>query len=152
LKYAPGDTIEYIEASGTTPMVFYTPSEFIRGYVRNDSVVIDEDMTHFRMFTTKPDTYDISLINSLLPLEDAPEEVEKYEGAEFVVEIFLAGQDMPITTTFPYYGAALGVTLYPGCKFCVKYVGGGSAGAAFKFPKFRKLQLKQVRAPKVIQV
>lgn len=153
-EYAPGTPLKFLEAvDGAKPMVFYTPAEFVRGYIRNTNIVVDKDMEFFRLFSSEPETYDIGMINSLLPLEDSPEEKAMYSDVEFEVEIYMPGQTVPVTTGFTYYNFALGVTLYPGSKFRVVYKKkGADATVVFKFPKLRKLRLRQVKAPAAVPV
>ena len=154
ITYAANSPLAFLETvDGAKPMVFYTPAEFVRGYIRNTKIVIDKDMVFFRLFSSEPDTYDISLINSMLPLTDSPEEIALYSDIEFDVEIYLPGQTIPVVTYFSYYGSALGVTLYPGSKFRVVYKKkGADTGASFKFPKMCKLRLKQSKPTVAIPV
>jgi len=151
LDYPSGGSLKFLEAvDGAKPMVFYTPTEFVRGYMRSETIIIDKDAEFFRLFSSEPETYDIGMINSVLPLEDSPEETALYKDAEFEIEIYLPGQDAPVTTGFTYYSFALGVTLYPGCKFRILYKKKGANATPFKFPKLRKLRLRQAKAPLAI--
>lgn len=153
-EYAPGAPLAFLEGvDGAKPMVFYTPAEFVRGFIRSSNIVLDKDMEFFRLFSSEPETYDIGMINSLLPLEDSPEEAALYSDAEFEVEIHMQGQATPVTTGFTYHSFALGVTLYPGSKFRVVYKKKGADTATpFKFPKLRKLRLRHVRPADAVPV
>lgn len=146
-EYAAGAPLRFLEVSDERhPLTFYTPNEFIKGYVKSDIVVLEEGLETFYMFTGDSQTYDISIVNSMLPLEDSPEETEKLKDVTFEIVINVPDQDDPVSTTFDYYGGALGVTLYSGCRFSIRYKQNGTdASAPLKFPKYRKLLLQQVK-------
>lgn len=151
ITYAPGDSIKYIELNDDIkPLVFYTPSEFIRGYVKTSDIVLEKGMQEFYLFSGSALVYDVKMVNSLLPEEDTEEEINMYENVTFEIEIWTHDQEDPITTSFTYYGQALGVTFYSGCRFRIKYVQNGLNLTPFTLPKFRKMVFTQVPMPMTI--
>jgi hypothetical protein len=153
ITYAAGDYIKYVELNDDIkPMVFYTPTEFVRGYVKTSDIVLEKGMQEFYLFSGNPITYDVSMVNSLLPEEDTEAEISMYENVTFEIEIWTHDKEEPVTTSFSYYGEALGVTFYSGCRFRVKYVQNGVGLSPFTFPKFRKMVFKYVPPPKLIHL
>jgi hypothetical protein len=143
LFYEHGQNIQFIEIrDDMKPMIFYTPSEFIKGYIQNDTIVLDQNLTSFYLFSSETEVYDISFVNSNEPYEDTEAEIERYKNYEFELNIYLPGDQVNyISTSFSYYGVAMGITLTPGCKFDIKYKG----TEAFMFPKYKKLKFVEIK-------
>jgi hypothetical protein len=140
--YGQGDSLKFIEIrEDMLPMTFYTPLEFIKGYIQNDTIVLDQGMKKFYLFSSESEVYDISFANSVEPITDSEYDVEQYKDYEFELNIYCPGESDPMTTTFSYYGTAMGVTLTPGSKFDVKYKGSSS----FLFPSYKKLKFTEIK-------
>lgn len=150
--YEPGDYIKFIEVrENIKPMTFYTPTEFIKGYIQNDTIVLEQSMKQFYMFSSEIDIFDISFINSLYPSEDTPTEIEQYKKYEFELVIYTPGEYEAKIFPFSYYESLSKVQLSPGCKFILKYKGNGTGNNnPFMFPKYKKLKLVEIRETNVL--
>lgn len=148
LFYNVGSHLKFIEIrEDIAPMMFYTPLEFVKGYIQNDDIVLDQGMKYFYLFSSETEVYDIQLVNSNSSMEDTEYEINQYKNYEFEIQIYTNNQQPPMTTTFTYYGAALGVTFTPGCKFCVVFKGSteDSSVTQFMFPKYMKLKFTEIK-------
>jgi hypothetical protein len=140
--YEQGDSIKFIEIrEDMLPMTFYTPMEFIKGYIQNDTIVLDQGMKKFYMFSSETEVYDISFVNSVEPFTDSQYDIEQYQDYEFELNIYIPGELTPLTTTFSYYGTAMGVTFTPGSKFDIKYKG----DVSLLFPMYKKIKFTEIK-------
>lgn len=149
IVYEKGDCIRFVEIrEDMRPMTFYTPVEFIKGFIQNDTVVLDQGLHKFYLFSSETEVYDICFVNSSEPMDDTPYEIEEYKDYEFEMSIYVPGQNEPLVTTFSYYGTAIGVTLTPGSRFDIRYKGSES----LMFPKFKKIKFTEIKTNATILV